>query len=81
MPDLEDPSAKGTQMQPKFFLTSAKLDVGTPDAKRREMLSKYLTRNEWFAVAAVNRMWSELVGAGFYEPVDDVGPDRKALCA
>jgi hypothetical protein len=78
MPDLEDPSAKGTQMQPKFFLTSAKLDVGTPDAKRREMLSKYLTRNEWFAVAAVNRMWSELVGAGFYEPVDDVGPDRTA---
>ena len=78
MPDLLDPSAKGTQMQPKFFLTSAKLDVGTPDAKRREMLSKYLTRNEWFAVAAVNRMWSELVGAGFYEPVDDVGPDRKA---
>lgn len=78
MPDLEDPSAPGTRMQPKFFLTSAKMDFGTPDAKRREMLSKYLTRNEWFAVAAVNRLWSELVGRGFYEPVDDVGPDRTA---
>lgn len=78
MPDLEDPAAPGTQMQPKFFLTSAKMPVGTRDADRREMLSKYLTRNEWFAVAAVNRMWSELVGEGFYEPIDDVGPDRTA---
>jgi hypothetical protein len=24
----------------------------------------------------VNRLWSELVGEGFYEPVDDIGPDR-----
>jgi hypothetical protein len=24
----------------------------------------------------VNRLWSELVGEGFYEPVDDMGPDR-----
>ena len=78
MPDLEDPSAPGTQMQPKFFLTTAKLPYGTVDSQRREMLAKYLTRNEWFAVAAVNRLWSELVGRGFYEPVDDVGPDRTA---
>lgn len=78
MPDLEDPSARGTQMQPKFFLTSAKLPIGSPDEKRRETLAKLLTHNEWFAVAAVNRMWSELVGEGFYEPVDDVGPDREA---
>jgi len=78
MPDLEDPSAPGTQMQPKFFLTTAKLPYGTVDSQRRDMLAKYLTRNEWFAVAAVNRLWSELVGRGFYEPVDDVGPDRTA---
>lgn len=78
MPDLEDPSARGTQMQPKFFLTSAKLPTGSPDEKRRETLARILTHNEWFAVAAVNRMWAELVGEGFYEPVDDVGPDRDA---
>ena len=78
MPDLLDPSAPGTQMQPKFFLTTAKLPYGTVDSQRREMLAKYLTRNEWFAVAMVNRLWSELVGQGFYEPVDDVGPDRTA---
>ena len=25
----------------------------------------------------MNRLWSELVGRGFYEPVDDIGPDRR----
>jgi hypothetical protein len=77
MPDLEDPSAPGTQMQPKFFLTTAKLPTGTLDVDRREKLAQWLTGNEWFAVAAVNRMWAELVGEGFYEPVDDIGPDRE----
>ena len=77
MPDLEDPSAPGTQMQPKFFLTTAKLPTGTLDVDRREKLALWLTGNEWFAVAAVNRMWAELVGEGFYEPVDDIGPDRE----
>jgi hypothetical protein len=78
MPDLENPSAPGTLMEPKFFLTSAKLPAGTYDVDRRETLSKWLTDNEWFAVAAVNRVWAELVGEGFYEPVDDIGPDREA---
>jgi len=78
MPDLEDPSAPGTRMQPKFFLTSAKLPLGSLDVERRETLAQWLTGNEWFAVAAVNRMWAELVGEGFYEPIDDVGPDREA---
>ena len=35
MPDLENPAAPGTRMQPKFFLTSAELPFGTPDAERR----------------------------------------------
>jgi hypothetical protein len=78
MPDLNDPSAPGTQMQPKFFLTGAKLPTGTLDVDRRASLAKWLTDNKWFAVAAVNRMWAELVGEGFYEPVDDLGPDRTA---
>ena len=78
MPDLEDPSAPGTRMQPKFFLTTAKLDPGARDSERREMLAKWLTGNKWFEVALVNRVWAELVGEGFYDPVDDVGPDRVA---
>jgi hypothetical protein len=78
MPDLKNPSAPGTKMQPKFFLTGAKLDYGTLDVDRRETLARWLTQNKWFGVTFVNRAWAELVGEGFYEPIDDVGPDRKA---
>lgn len=78
MPDLDDPSAQGTEMQPRFFLTNAELSYGTADADRRQQIAAWLTDNQWFAVALVNRMWSELVGEGFYEPVDDIGPDREA---
>lgn len=78
MPDLENPSAKGTRMQPRFFLTGAELSYGTSDADRRGQLAEWLTDNPWFATAYVNRIWGELVGEGFYEPIDDLGPDRKA---
>ncbi|MEX2169573.1 MAG: DUF1549 domain-containing protein [Pirellulales bacterium] len=76
MSDLDDPAAQGTRMQPKFFLTGAELSYGTPDADRRGQLAEWLTDNPWFATAYVNRMWGELVGEGFYEPIDDLGPDR-----
>jgi hypothetical protein len=78
MPDMEDPAAQGTKMQPKFFLTSAELDYGTTDADRRGQLADWFTDNPWFATAYVNRIWGELVGEGFYEPIDDIGPDRTA---
>jgi hypothetical protein len=77
MPDLKNPSAEGTKMQPKFFLTSATLPFGTPDAERREKAAEWMTANPWFATAYVNRIWGELVGEGFYQPIDDIGPDRK----
>lgn len=77
MPDLEDPAATGTKMQPRFFLTGDSLPLGTTDAQRRQQLADWLTDSPWFATAIVNRLWSELVGEGFYEPVDDIGPDRE----
>ncbi|MEX2316286.1 MAG: DUF1549 domain-containing protein [Pirellulales bacterium] len=76
MPDLERPTADGTLMQPKFFLTNKSLPLGTPDAVRRGTLAEWISDNPWFATALVNRMWGELVGEGFYEPIDDMGPDR-----
>ena len=78
MPDLDDPAAPGTLVQPTFFVSGAQLPVGTPDAERRGTLATWMTSSEnpWFAKALVNRMWSELIGTGFYEPVDDMGPDR-----
>ncbi|HEX2475861.1 MAG TPA: DUF1549 domain-containing protein [Lacipirellulaceae bacterium] len=78
MPDLNDPAAPGTRMQPKFFLSSAKLKFGTLDAERRATLARWMTKSPWFATAFVNRMWAELVGEGFYEPIDDIGPERSA---
>jgi hypothetical protein len=79
MPDLKNPTAKGTLMQPVFFLTGQKLPEGTPDAERRATIAKWITSKQdpWFAKAFVNRVWAELVGEGFYEPVDDMGPDRE----
>lgn len=78
MPDLKNPTAKGTLMKPVFFLTGQKLPLGTPDAVRRATIARWITspQDEWFAKAFVNRIWSEMVGEGFYEPVDDIGPDR-----
>lgn len=78
MPDLEKPELKGTLMQPVFFATGQQLQTGVLDKDRRETLSSWITspENSWCAKALVNRLWSELVGEGFYEPVDDIGPDR-----
>lgn len=76
MPDLDDPTARGTEMQPRFFLTGDSVPLGTTDAQRRQKLAEWLTSNEWFATALLNRLWAELVGEGFYEHVDDIGPDR-----
>jgi hypothetical protein len=78
MPDLKHPETAGTKMQPVFFLTGQRLPFGTPDAQRREDIAKWITSpsDEWFAKAFVNRVWAELVGEGFYEPIDDIGPDR-----
>ena len=53
-----------------------KLPFGTPDAERRGTVAEWMTENPWFATALVNRLWAELVGEGFYEPIDDIGPDR-----
>jgi len=78
MPNLENPTARGTLMQPAFFINEEKVATGLKDAERRELLAKFVTDpdNPWFAKAFVNRIWSEMLGRGFYSPVDDMGPLR-----
>lgn len=78
MPDLQNPDAEGTLIAPALFSTGEKLPVGSSDNQRREQLAQWLTSrgNAWFAKAYVNRMWGELLGQGFQEPLDDLGPDR-----
>jgi Protein of unknown function (DUF1549)/Protein of unknown function (DUF1553) len=80
MPDLKNPSSKGTKMEPIFFVNGKRPKSGLPDEERRHALAKYLTADAdpWFSRAYVNRIWSEMVGEGFYMPIDDMGPQRQA---
>ena len=79
MPHIDDPSQPGTVMRPRFFLTSHSLPLGTSDTERRRTVARLVTSddNPWFARAIVNRVWTELVGDGFYDGIDDIGPDRE----
>ncbi len=47
------------------------------DLKRRVALAHWIVApsNRAFARAYVNRLWSRLMGRGFYEPVDNLGED------
>ena len=79
-PDLKDPT-KSTPVEPKFFLGDAK-PVGhkLSSKDRRAIAASYVVGqdNPWFARSFVNRTWTALVGEGFYNPVDDMGPGREA---
>jgi len=80
MPDLTDPAAEGTRVEPVFFLDASSTGRGLKDQDRRLALANAITNpeNEWFAKAFVNRIWNELIGSGFYMPIDDIGPLRAA---
>ncbi len=80
MPDLNDPSSKGKLIQPKFFVDQSSPGQELTDEQRRSAVSQAFTSpdNPWFARAVINRLWSELLGEGFYMPVDDIGPTRTA---
>jgi hypothetical protein len=74
MPDRTDPKLAYITL-PKFLDGKAP-EEGLGDRERREALATFLTAedNYWFSAAFVNRIWSELLGQGFYERVDDLGP-------
>jgi hypothetical protein len=82
MPDLADPS-KQIPVNPRFFLGSASevrpLPASLGAEERRALAASYVTGqdNPWFARAFVNRVWHLLTGDAFYDPIDDLGPDRE----
>ncbi len=80
MPDLQHPQAEGKQLDPTFFLGNLTPGRGLSDLDRRRSLARYITSpdNPWFAKAFVNRIWGQMVGEGFYMPIDDMGPERTA---
>ena len=78
MSDLKNPESAGTVIDPKFFVDGSTLAHGLSDEERRQAAASAFTspQNPWFARAIVNRVWAEMLGEGFYTPVDDMGPSR-----
>jgi hypothetical protein len=79
MTDKKNPSRLIT-MTPRF-LTGEEVCADAPDRERRAALARFLTspKNPWFARAYVNRMWTALMGWGFYPGVNDLGSGQAAL--
>jgi len=78
MPGKDDPKAT-TAMQPRF-LTGEAIGEGKSDVQRRKLLADLITSrdNYWFSAAFVNRLWGELMGQAFYQPIDNMGPLQEA---
>ncbi len=75
MPDRDNPRNSKT-MLPKF-LDGRTLSSRTNDTERRQSLADAITKdNYYFAAAFVNRMWGELMGQAFSQPIDDMGPGK-----
>jgi hypothetical protein len=79
MPDKDDPG-RGTVMAPRF-LTGQAPPPNLPDRARRRALADVITGkdNYWFSAAYVNRIWGELMGQAFCQPVDDLGPEKEVV--
>ena len=83
MPDKDNPQ-KQIPIAPRFFLASSKSksEPALPETlaipERRALAASYVTGqdNPWFARAFINRIWYALMGEAFYEPIDDIGPER-----
>ncbi len=62
-------------MRPRF-LTGEALPLDSGDDERRQKLARLLTGpdNPWFARCYVNRVWTAMLGWGFYPSVNDLGP-------
>jgi hypothetical protein len=79
MPSKEDP--KKTFLTPPRFLDGKAAGPNLADKERRRALADAIVdkKNYWFAGAYVNRIWGELMGQSFYQPVDDMGPHKEAV--
>ena len=58
MPDLKNPSSRGTKMEPVFFVNGKRPASGLSDEGRRHALAKYITaaNDPWFSRAYINRV-------------------------
>ncbi len=69
-----------TVVKPRFLLGEKPHEKMNADARRVSIAAflAYNPKNYWFARAYVNRIWSELIGDGFYD-VDSLGPDGDVI--
>jgi hypothetical protein len=81
MTDLEDPK-KSKAMEARFLTGERALrrPQAQTDESRRKQLAQFVTSGEnyWFYANFVNRLWADLMGQGFYNPVDNMGPLQEA---
>jgi len=79
MTDKKDPD-KLIAMRPRF-LSGESVSIESDDAERRAAFARYLTdpQNRWFAKCYVNRIWTALLGWGFYASVNELGADAEPL--
>lgn len=73
MTDKNDP--KHLIVMTPRFLTGEAVSLEASDTDRRAALARFLTspKNPWFAKSYVNRIWTALMGWGFYAGVNDIG--------
>jgi uncharacterized protein DUF1553 len=77
MIDKKDPT-RLIEMQPRF-LTGESVPIEADDATRRKALAQFITspKNPWFAKCYVNRIWTAMMGWGFYPSVNDLGGEKQ----
>jgi hypothetical protein len=79
MPSKENPSK--LLLTPPRFLDGSSPGNNLADTARRKALADAIVskKNCWFGAAYVNRLWGELMGQTFYQPIDDMGPEKPAV--
>ncbi len=77
----QDGSGRLRVAYPRFAGETVTRSGRLAEVHRRRELASRLQASPAFATAAVNRVWSELLGYGLVEPVDDMGAHNPPLNA
>lgn len=74
----QSPLPEAAMAVPASFLRDGRAVKLNPSDPYRPTLAKWVTgeTNPYFAKAMVNRVWAQLFGTGFVNPVTDMGPNE-----
>ena len=66
-------------VKPKFIDGTSPVSISTDEGRRKALADSITSKNDpWFAGAFVNRIWGSMMGQSFYQPIDDLGPEKEA---